>query len=214
MWPRQCFRDNQLGILATPDDASVSALIGFDVAVHRLPPVERIEVEFKRGHDRIGVAKVHRIDRPLGNSIDRLLAINGVFWKSRLGQQHHQTEQVPGEDLTGEGRLLNQTIEVNVVGDGLSEIDETFLVVLSNPTGSVILDGEGLGTITNDDDPPIFITIDDVSIMEGDSGTTDFTFAVSLSAAGSGPISVDFATENGTATAGVNKDYRKINKNQ
>jgi len=119
---------------------------------------------------------------------------------------------VPGEDLTGEGRLLNQTIEVNVVGDGLSEIDETFLVVLSNPTGSVILDGEGLGTITNDDDPPIFITIDDVSIMEGDSGTTDFTFAVSLSAAGSGPISVDFATENGTATAGVNKDYRKINK--
>jgi Putative Ig domain/Calx-beta domain len=50
------------------------------------------------------------------------------------------------------------------------------------------------------------LSIADVSLFEGDSGTTNFTFTVSLSApAGAGGVSFDIATTNGTATAG--SDY-------
>jgi subtilisin-like proprotein convertase family protein len=50
---------------------------------------------------------------------------------------------------------------------------------------------------------PPAITINDVSITEGNSGTKDATFTVSLSPASAGTVSVDYATANGTATATV-----------
>ena len=49
------------------------------------------------------------------------------------------------------------------------------------------------------------ISINDVSVTEGNSGTTPATFNISLSAAAAGPVSVNWATANGTATAG--SDY-------
>jgi hypothetical protein len=47
------------------------------------------------------------------------------------------------------------TINVTVNGDTAIEPDETFFVNLSNPSGGTIADGQGLGTITNDDFTPI-----------------------------------------------------------
>jgi hypothetical protein len=49
------------------------------------------------------------------------------------------------------------------------------------------------------------ISISDVSHAEGDSGQTAFVFTVTLSKASSKQVSVDFATADGTATAG--EDY-------
>jgi uncharacterized repeat protein (TIGR01451 family) len=45
-------------------------------------------------------------------------------------------------------------IAVEVVTDANPEADETFTVDLSNPQGATILDGQGLGTIQNDDGVP------------------------------------------------------------
>jgi hypothetical protein len=45
-------------------------------------------------------------------------------------------------------------------------------------------------------------TIDNVSVAEGNTGTSTATFTVSLSAASSQTITVDYATANGSATAG------------
>ncbi len=48
---------------------------------------------------------------------------------------------------------------VTVNGDLLNEPDETFTVNISNVTNAVVLDGQGLGTITNDDiSPDPFVT--------------------------------------------------------
>ena len=44
------------------------------------------------------------------------------------------------------------------------------------------------------------ISINDVSLAEGNSGTTSFTFTVSLSQAAAGTVTVNYATANGTAT--------------
>ncbi|HEY0512144.1 MAG TPA: Calx-beta domain-containing protein, partial [Thermoanaerobaculia bacterium] len=50
--------------------------------------------------------------------------------------------------------------------------------------------------------PPNNLTINDVSLNEGNAGTTSFTFTVSLSApAGPGGVTFDIATADGTATA-------------
>ena len=45
------------------------------------------------------------------------------------------------------------------------------------------------------------LSIDDVSIVEGDSGTTNAVFTVSLSTASSNTVTVHYATADGTATA-------------
>ncbi|HEV2798945.1 MAG TPA: FG-GAP-like repeat-containing protein [Pyrinomonadaceae bacterium] len=46
------------------------------------------------------------------------------------------------------------TIEVNVNGDTTLEVNETFNVNISNPTNATISDGQGTGTILNDDGSP------------------------------------------------------------
>ncbi|ASK94194.1 hemagglutinin [Xanthomonas campestris pv. trichodesmae] len=96
------------------------------------------------------------------------------------------------------------TFTVLVNGDTLAEPNETFFVNVSNVTGATVSDGQGLGTIVNDDAQPA-LSIDDVSVNEGNSGTTTATFTVSLSAASGQTVTVNYATADGTATAG--SDY-------
>ena len=87
-----------------------------------------------------------------------------------------------------------------VNGDLTYEADETFAVALSGATNARLADESGLGTIENDDAPPA-LTIDDVTVTEGDAGTTEATFTVTKTGATELPASVDFLTEDGTATA-------------
>jgi probable HAF family extracellular repeat protein len=95
-----------------------------------------------------------------------------------------------------------KTVSVAVNGDRVGEPNEAFLVNLSSATNAQIGDGQGTGTIL-DDEPRILIS--DVSRKEGNSGTTAFVFTVSLSAAYDAPVTVNFATADGTAKAG--EDY-------
>jgi len=99
----------------------------------------------------------------------------------------------------------SKTITVVVNGDTINEPNETFFVNLSNPVNATIADGQGLGTIINDDTPLPNVAINDVSIGEGNSGTTNAVFTVNLSAASGQIVTVTYSTANGTATAG--SDY-------
>lgn len=96
-----------------------------------------------------------------------------------------------------------KTVTVVLIGDVTVEQAETFFLNLSNATGATIADAQGLGTITNDDFA--LVTISDVTIAEGNSGTTNAVFTVSLSEAVANAITVDFATASDTALAGA--DY-------
>jgi len=106
--------------------------------------------------------------------------------------------------LTIAAGALTGTITVPVVGDLLNEANETFTVTLSGASGATIADAVGVGTIVNDDPVPT-LSIDNVSVTEGNAGTTTATFTVSLSAASGQTVSVTAATANATATAG--SDY-------
>jgi hypothetical protein len=93
-----------------------------------------------------------------------------------------------------------KTVNVPVNGDLLFEADETFFLNLSNPSGALIADGQGKGTIQNDDAPPS-VSIDDVSAPEGNSGTKNFAFTVTLSTGSGAATLVPYSTADGTATA-------------
>ena len=111
--------------------------------------------------------------------------------------------------ITFAPNTTSQTITVEISGDTTDENNENFVVNLSNPTQATIADGQGIGTIIDDDDPPVVLpelSINDVTITEGDNGTSNAVFTVTLSSAiEDQQVTVDYNTTNGTATAGV--DY-------
>ena len=105
------------------------------------------------------------------------------------------------------------TFNVMVNGDVAVEPDETFFVNVSNVTGGILLDGQGVGTIQNDDSAPLpGLSINDISQSETNSGTTTFKFTVTSSLpAPAGGITFDIATSDGTAhddtPPGEDNDY-------
>ena len=72
---------------------------------------------------------------------------------------------------------------------------------LDDAVNANIADATGVGTITDDDALPA-LTIADVTVAEGDTGTTDAVFAVTLSPASGRPVTVNYATANAGATGG------------
>jgi aryl-phospho-beta-D-glucosidase BglC (GH1 family) len=90
----------------------------------------------------------------------------------------------------------------NVAANG--EVSFGFQASGSSTTASAI-------TLNGADDvsppPPVLpaLSVSDASITEGDSGSSQLTFTVTLSKAATGPVSVNYATADGTAAAG--SDY-------
>ena len=110
----------------------------------------------------------------------------------------------------------SKTIVVPILNDSpaVYEGSEAFTVNLTSPTNARIVDGAGTGTIvddgtgtvppgvTPDDDRPL-VTINDVVVNEG-AGTA--TFIVTLTGASTMPVTVDYASVDGTAAAGSDYD--------
>ncbi len=113
-----------------------------------------------------------------------------------------------GADYTGQNGAVTfapntttATIIIPISDDALNEANETFFVNLSNPVHAAIATAQATGTII-DNDPPPALSIDDVTVNEGNSGTTNASFTVRLSSASGQGVSFGYATANGTATAG------------
>lgn len=99
---------------------------------------------------------------------------------------------------------ISRPLSIPITQDSTVEPDEKFFVQLFGVAGAVIVKDKGIGTILNDDRAAITIT--DVSMTEGNTGTTNATFMVNLSAPVDKGFSVNFATADGTATV-ANGDY-------
>lgn len=102
--------------------------------------------------------------------------------------------------LTFDPGQTSKTFKVTVKGDTTLEPDESFSVGLSGATNATLPPAATV-TLTNDDAAPVPVSasINNVTLAEGDSGTTNAVFTVTLSAAPTGSVSLAYATADGTA---------------
>jgi len=94
----------------------------------------------------------------------------------------------------------SKPVNVTVNGDTKFEASETFFVNLSSAVNAGIADGQGMGTITNDDAAPS-LSIGDAVVTEGNSGSVTAVFTVTQSAVSGMATTVNYTTTDGTATA-------------
>ena len=94
----------------------------------------------------------------------------------------------------------SRTISIAVNGDTRNETDEVFVVALSNAANATVVDGVAIGKIVNDDPLPS-LRVNDVSVVEGNSGTRAMNFSIRLSTASGRNVTVKYLTANGTAAA-------------
>ena len=115
---------------------------------------------------------------------------------------------VAGSDYTSRSGTLtvnagatSGTVTVPINDDPTDEHDETFTFTLSGVANASITDLLATVTIA-DNDPPPTMSVGDVTVLEGAGSAT---VTVSLSLASGKTITVNYATSDGTATAG--SDY-------
>jgi hypothetical protein len=178
--------------------------------------------------DNQGIGTINNDDDPPSISINNVSVIEGIngtnyaIFNVNLSAISGQTVAVNYSIADGTATTANndytsvngtltfapgettKTISVPIVGDAFNELNETFFVNLSSPSNATIADSQGIGTINNDDNPPS-ITIGNTSILESDSGTSNLTFTVKLSAASGQVVTVDFVTADDKTTVG--SDY-------
>jgi Calx-beta domain len=113
--------------------------------------------------------------------------------------------QATSGTLTIPAHTTSATIPVSVIGDRVGEPDENFWMKISNPNYAHLgYPTQSLATIVNDEP---YVSISNApSVTEGNTGTTTtMNFTVSLSAPATAPITVTFATADGSALSG--SDY-------
>jgi hypothetical protein len=174
-----------------------------------------------------GVGTIVNDDGPPSISVDDVTVPEGVAGTSNanftvtLSRQSGKTITVdyvttdgsataPSDYASANGTLTfnpgqtTKTVHVAVNGDTVREPDETLTLDLSNPVHAVLSDGQGLGTITNDDPLPA-VSIGDVSQLEGNAGTSTMSFDVTLDRPSTDTVTVDYASTGVSATGG--NDY-------
>lgn len=98
----------------------------------------------------------------------------------------------------------SRQVVVKIVGDQIFESSETFFLNISGATRATILSAQGTATIVDNDPTPI-VSVTDTNVVEGDSGSKFLNFTVTLSNPSALTVTVNYATADGSATAGV--DY-------
>ncbi|MFN0015294.1 MAG: Calx-beta domain-containing protein, partial [Saprospiraceae bacterium] len=95
------------------------------------------------------------------------------------------------------GGALFQDFTVTVNGDNTVELNETVVMTLNTPVNASILDGSGSGEITNDDQG--VITITNPTVTEGNTGTVNATFTITMSNPSDANVVLNYASMDGTA---------------
>ena len=144
-----------------------------------------------------------------------LEATAGTDYDLRTQQQSGVTQtRATSRELQGQvewsGSITSREIRVNVINDDVVETNERMLVLLSNPVGCRIEDNQAVGTIHNDDQPPVVQQRPAVTISRVVRSGNNVIFTISTTRAISTAITGEFSTTAGTAVAST--DYNPVGK--
>lgn len=133
-----------------------------------------------------------------------IVAQAGVDYSYRAGEI-----VVPAGSNDGTSVALTATQAVVIGDDTLDEFDEHFRVLLTSASGAS-LDSQHVEHVVYivDDDPLPTLSVNDVSVVEGDGVTTAATFTVTLVGGTGRGVPFSVSTSNGTAVAGA--DYGAV----
>ncbi len=143
----------------------------------------------------------------LNNATFEDVTVNLIY----SGTAINATDYGVANSITISAGSLTGTTDITAVNDVIYEGNETVITDISTVTGGgATEDGDQQETVTIDDsaDEPT-ISISDASATEGDVGTTDMDFTVTLSNESYQTITVEYATADNTATLADN-DYNEI----
>src|SRR4029434_21939 len=152
--------------------APANAVIGREQGIvriineHPLPLMTIEDVRLVEGNTGTTVAvRAVRLAAPCG------LNANAFYW-TMDGTATAGVDYLPTSGVVAfAAGETNQTITVQVIGDLFNESDETFLVALTGAAHASIGRDQAVVTILNDDSLPT-LSINDVRVVEGNSGTT------------------------------------------
>jgi uncharacterized repeat protein (TIGR01451 family) len=109
----------------------------------------------------------------------------------------------PDGTLTFPVGITTRNISATIFGDAIDEPNETVLVNLTSATNATIADNQGVITIVDDDGVPQLV-INDLSVAEGNAGTSAASLTVTLVGSTAQTVTVDYAFGAGTASGGGN----------
>ncbi|MEP6849461.1 MAG: Calx-beta domain-containing protein [Acidobacteriota bacterium] len=158
-------------------------------------------------------ASTYSVNEAAGTATISVTRTFGSFGPVSVNYATSNGTATAGQDYTtasgtlswANGDTTAKTFTIPITSDAIDEPNETVNLTLTSPTnGAGLLTPTSVVTIVDDDNPPT-ISVSDVLLPEGNQGTTNFTFNVTLSAPSGQTVVVDYSTANGTATTGI--DY-------
>ncbi|MDO6469979.1 Calx-beta domain-containing protein, partial [Neptunomonas phycophila] len=129
---------------------------------------------------------------------------------------NYTTTDADGNDYVAVGSVTilagetDATFTIDTVNDNIAEGDEDFTVSIDTITDGGLEDvrvsNNDSVTTTIEDNDTVEISINDAPTVDESAGT--MTFTVTLSNPSDAPVTVDYASQDGTATAGL--DYTAV----
>src|SRR6266436_1884451 len=156
-------------------------------------------------------AATYDVLEDVGNAIVKVVRVGGSKGTLSINYTTADGTATAGSDYTSvSGTLMfadgetSKTFTIPIANDGISEPDETVRVAL---TGFTDLETMGTPTtatmIIQENSTPLFLTLNSIDVPEGNSGTTDASVTVSLTAQTGRTVTADFNTASFSATSGV-----------
>jgi len=139
---------------------------------------------------------------PVAVTVDHLRGPGGT---ATLGDDFAYT---PGTESWGVGDVIPNTVGLGIVQDTLDEPDETIVLKLNDPSPGLALGSPSTLTITIADDDIAGSLQFSASIYVVNEKLGSFTVQVRRTGGAASGVTVHYATQNGTATAG--SDYTAV----
>jgi hypothetical protein len=122
-----------------------------------------------------------------------------VAWSAEAGTAGAGDVDLGAHTATIPAGATSVMVDAPVRDDALDEDDETFTVVLRDASHGVQLDRSQATVTIADDDAPPAVGVRPASVAEGDTSLTDAPVEVRLSAPSGKPVTVAYATADGSA---------------